>query len=396
MGLLNLGGIFGFYAPQGLTRHEAEAFLEMGLSSLRHRGEGGWRLFFAGPKGEGQREGDGLAPLSLPEGPFVWGLGTIYRRSDAPGWIPLPGGVLVFTGRLEGSPRQLLAGELPLEGAFAFLAAQGPFFYAGRDGEGRQPLSGVREKGAYFFASEHLPGFLGSSAEPIPPGTFLRLSPQGAFRERLHPVPHAGRLCAFEALYYARPDGLLAGRRVYALRYALGRLLAREAPSPADVVVGVPDSGTAAAHGYAEESRLPLAMGLWKNPYAGRAFLRASPKERDWVLDQKLFPIPEAVAGRRVVLVDDSIVRGATVRRNARLLRQAGAKEIHVRIAAPPVVKACPYGLLGAEEEELFHRRPSLPVESLAYLSLSAMEAILAPGFCRACFGKEAEARVSL
>ncbi|MDI3270136.1 MAG: hypothetical protein QJR00_05470 [Bacillota bacterium] len=407
MGLLSLGGIFGFYAPKGLSREKAEDFLARGLSFLRHRGEGGWRLFFSSSQGWRSLEGEGVAPLSLPDGPFAWGLGAVFRGAQHPGWLTFPKGALVFAGRLPRLPREgdLAKESLSLEGALAFLAADGPFFYAARDRQGHKPLYAAREEEGFFFASEGGPGFPGWEKEggPLPGGILFRFGPEG-FMPLKNPWGAAKgdtRVCAFEALYHCRPDSLLVGTRVYALRHAMGRLLAREAPAPGDVVVGVPDSGTAAAHGYAEETRLPLVMGLWKNPYLGRTFLRSAPQERDWALSQKLFAIPEAVAGRRVVMVDDSIVRGATVAWNVKLLRQAGAREIHVRIASPPVVKGCPYGLLGVEEGALFQSHPeALPVESLAYLSLSAFDEALSQGeemsFCRACFGKEAHRLVPL
>ena len=238
-------------------------------------------------------------------------------------------------------------------------------------------------------------------ATASPAASFASVGPWPPAPEGDAVLTEAG-LCAFEAIYLARPDSVLFGQSVHALRKEMGRRLAREHPAPADLVTGVPDSSLSAAMGYAEALGLPYEMGLVRNRYIGRTFIQPGQDRRQMAVQAKLNAVRKVIEGRRVVLVDDSIVRGTTSRRIVELLRQAGAREVHVRIASPPYRFPCFYGVDTARQEELIAAR--LPVDavqeaigadSLAYLSLEGLLEVLKgssgqdrqyPGACVACF----------
>jgi len=202
--------------------------------------------------------------------------------------------------------------------------------------------------------------------------------------------------CLFEYVYLARPDTTIAGRNVYSARVAVGRALARECPVEADLVIGVPESGIPAAIGYAEESKIPYSAGLVKNAYVGRTFIQPSQTIRQLGIRLKLNPLREVVRGKRVLMVDDSIVRGNTQRAQVRLLREAGAIEIHVRISSPPVKWPCFYGMDFGTRAELIAGsldidgiRRSIGADTLGYISLDGLVAATdqpASRLCRACF----------
>jgi amidophosphoribosyltransferase len=209
-------------------------------------------------------------------------------------------------------------------------------------------------------------------------------------------VPAAPAHCIFEHVYFARPDSRVFGRDVHQTRLALGRQLAREAPADADVVVAVPDSGTVAAIGYSQESGLPIELGLIRNHYVGRTFIEPRQAIRHFGVKVKLNPVRSVIEGRRIVLIDDSIVRGTTSRKIVGMVRQAGAKEIHLRISSPPTTGPCYYGIDTPKREELIASHQTIVeitrfvgADSLGYLSqeglLSAVEEDR-PRYCTACF----------
>jgi amidophosphoribosyltransferase len=209
------------------------------------------------------------------------------------------------------------------------------------------------------------------------------------------PEPH--RHCVFEHVYFARPDSLVFGRNVLASRLALGRQLAREQPADADVVVPVPDSGMGAALGYAEESGLRFAWGLIRNHYVGRTFIEPRQSIRSFGVRIKLNPVPDVIAGQRVVLIDDSIVRGTTSRKIVSMVREAGAREIHMRISSPPTTGPCYYGIdtptraeLIAASHSVEEIRQRIGADSLGYLSheglLKAVGDAAGERHCTACF----------
>jgi amidophosphoribosyltransferase len=212
------------------------------------------------------------------------------------------------------------------------------------------------------------------------------------------PAPHAK--CVFEYIYFSRPDSNLYGRNVYQVRKELGRQLARESGVPADLVTPVPDSGVPAAIGYAEESGLPLEFGLIRNHYVGRTFIEPQQSIRNFGVKIKLNAQREVLQGKRVVVVDDSIVRGTTSRKIIRMLRDAGAKEVHMRISSPPTVSPCYYGIDTPTRAELIAStntveeiRKFIEADTLAYLSRDGMYTFLndgdKKGFCDACFTSE-------
>ncbi|HKI58535.1 MAG TPA: amidophosphoribosyltransferase [Trueperaceae bacterium] len=280
-----------------------------------------------------------------------------------------------------------------LEGGFAVVLMDRHRILGLRDANGVRPLVIGEVDGGYVFASE-------PSALHVMDATFLRDVRPGelvmADDEGLHsyqvlapdPTP-----CAFEWIYFARGDSKLDGVEVHAARVRMGEVLAEEAPVPADVVVGVPDSGLAAAIGYARASGIPFDMGLYKSPYAGRTFINPTQRLRDQKVKLKLAPIP-AVMGKRVVLVDDSIVRGTTSGRIVQLLRDSGATEVHFRVSSPPIRFPCYYGIDTAARKELAAAsmsveqiRQRIGADSLHFLSEKGLSrAIALQRTCLACF----------
>ena len=217
----------------------------------------------------------------------------------------------------------------------------------------------------------------------------------GLHSDRSHCGGSRRSLCVFEYIYFARPDSVLDGKSVCLARQRAGEFLAQEHPVEADVVVGVPDSGLDAAIGYARASGIPYAIGLTKNKYVGRTFIAPTQSERETGVNLKLNPIRSVIEGKRVVLIDDSIVRGTTCRRTVELLRRAGAKEVHMRISAPPFIAPCFYGTDIDSADGLIANHHTVPeiakligTDSLGYLSLEHAGLLTGEdsGFCMACF----------
>jgi amidophosphoribosyltransferase len=241
-----------------------------------------------------------------------------------------------------------------VEGAYSLLVLTRDEMYALRDPRGFRPLALGRLDGAWIVASETCAfDLLGATyVRDIEPGEMVRITRKGIESLRFaaeKPLQH----CIFEHVYFARPDSLVFGRVVEQSREMLGRLLAREHPVPADVVVPVPDSGVPAALGYAHESGVPFRMGLIRNHYVGRTFIEPQQAIRDFGVKLKLNPVRGLLEGKRVVLVDDSIVRGTTSRKIVHLVREAGATEVHMRISCPPTISPCYYGVDTPTREEL-------------------------------------------
>jgi amidophosphoribosyltransferase len=229
----------------------------------------------------------------------------------------------------------------------------------------------------------------------IEPGEMVRISKSGI--ESIHFAPEKPhQQCIFEHVYFARPDSIIFGRSVNESREALGRLLAKEHPVDADIVVPVPDSGVPAAVGYALESKIPFRMGLIRNHYIGRTFIEPSQAIRNFGVKLKLNPVRGLIEGQRVILVDDSIVRGTTSRKIVRMVREAGAKEVHVRISCPPTISPCYYGVDTPTREELIASantpeeiRRFLGADSLGYVSMTALKQAVNDtkgDFCTSCY----------
>ena len=283
-----------------------------------------------------------------------------------------------------------------LQGGFSLVLADDTTLLAARDTHGVRPLVLGRLATGWVVASETAAlDIVGASlVREVQPGELVAVDAGGL---RAHTWAKAERTsCVFEYVYLARPDSTLAGRSVYAARVEVGRVLAREAPADADIVMPVPDSGTPAAIGFAEASGLPYAQGLVKNSYVGRTFIQPNQTLRQLGIRLKLNPLREVVAGRRLVVVDDSIVRGNTQRALVRMLREAGAREVHVRISSPPVRWPCFYGIDFASRAELVAAglgpeevRSAIGADSLGHVSPEGLVAATeqpAEQLCRACF----------
>ena len=265
-----------------------------------------------------------------------------------------------------------------------------------RDPDGIRPLVVGRLDDAWVLASETCAlDLIGARLErELRPGELVVIDEQGArFRQAVS--RNGGSLCIFEFIYFARPDSTMEGEALHDVRRRMGARLADEAPAEADVVIGVPDSGTPAAVGYAERSGIPYGEGLVKNRYVGRTFIQPDQGLRERGVKLKFNTLRSALDGRRVVVVDDSIVRGSTTRKLVQLLFEAGAVEVHLRISSPPIVSPCFYGIDMADQGQLIAAgrsidevRDRLGATSLAYLSLDGLtDATRLPGesFCRAC-----------
>src|ERR1700734_505626 len=284
-----------------------------------------------------------------------------------------------------------------VEGAYSLVILTRDELYAIRDPRGFRPLCLGRLNGAWVAASETCAFDLidAEYVREVEPGEMVRISRSGIESIRFAPEkPH--QYCIFEHVYFSRPDSVVFSRPVNQSRERLGRLLAREHPVDADIVTPVPDSGVPAAIGYAAESGIPFRMGLIRNHYIGRTFIEPSQAIRDFGVKLKLNPVRRMLGGQRGVLVDDSIVGGTTSRKIVRLVREAGATEVHVRISCPPTISPCYYGVDTPRREELIGANNSveeirqfLGADSLGYLSLKSLRAALGDTegkFCTSCY----------
>ena len=284
-----------------------------------------------------------------------------------------------------------------VRGAFSLLFLTGEQLIAVRDPYGFRPLSigRIPDGGGWVFASEP-PAFDLIQAEyvrDVEPGEMVLVTESGL--ESYYPFSECERrMCIFEYVYFARPDSTLGGVNVYDARKRLGRTLAREAPIEADVVVPVPDSGVAAALGFSQESGIPFEMGLIRSHYVGRTFIEPQSSIRHFGVRLKLSPVREVLDGKRVVVVDDSLVRGTTSRKIVKMIRDAGAREVHLRISAPPTRWPCFYGIDTPSRKELIASNHSIDeiaryitCDSLGYLSVEGLHAAVSgTGYCDACF----------
>ena len=284
-----------------------------------------------------------------------------------------------------------------LEGAYSIAVMSATKLIIARDPRGFRPLCyGQKADGTYVAASETcaLEAVGAKYVRDVEPGELIVFSEKGVESRRDHCGTRKRCTCIFEYIYFARPDSVIDGISVHAARLKAGEILARNYPVIADVVVGVPDSGLDAALGYSHYSGIPYGIGFIKNKYIGRTFISPTQNERNSGVRIKLNPLRETVQGKRVVLVDDSIVRGTTSRRIVHLLREAGAREIHVRISSPPFVSPCYYGTDIDTKENLVACHYSLTeiknmigADSLGYLPMDALyELVGHDGYCHACF----------
>ncbi len=288
-----------------------------------------------------------------------------------------------------------------IDGSFALLIMTEKQMLIALDRHGLRPLSLGRIGEAVVAASETcaLNAVDAKFWRDVEPGEWLLVDENGIQTGRFAPKEELS-LCSFEFVYFARPDSVIHGRSILSIRKELGQILAKEHPTQADVVVAVPDSSIPAAIGFAQQSGIPYEMGLIKNPYVGRSFIEPTQELRELAVRLKLSTVQEILEGKRVVLVDDSIVRGTTSKRIVQLIRQAGAKEVHVRISSPMVRNPCFYGIDMPTKEELFANRheheramgQAIGADTLAFLSteglLEAVDVNLAESSnrCIACF----------
>jgi amidophosphoribosyltransferase len=303
---------------------------------------------------------------------------------------------------LAGALREAL---LQLEGAFSLVFLARNQVIVARDPHGFRPLAFGElampdGKMAYVFASETCAFDLINAVylNDVEPGEMICVGPAGMTRERFAPESSRAQ-CVFEHVYFSRPDSIVFGRAVEQSRENLGRLLAKESAVEADVVVPVPDSGVAAAIGYSAESGIPFRQALIRNHYVGRTFIEPSQAIRDFGVKLKLNPVRYLLEGKRVILVDDSIVRGTTSRKIVRMVRNAGAREVHLRISCPPTVSPCFYGVDTPRESELIASNHSVEeirefveADSLAYLSIDALRQAVSDDkdqYCYACYTRD-------
>jgi amidophosphoribosyltransferase len=285
-----------------------------------------------------------------------------------------------------------------LEGAFSLVLIDHDRLVGVRDPNGFRPLCLGKLAGGWVLASETpaLDVIGAHFVREIEPGELLSVDANGQQSRRPFPPARVNpKLCLFEFVYLARPDSMLYGKEVHGARQRMGELLAEQAPVPADMVMGVPDSGIPAAEGYARRSGIPYGQGLVKNRYIGRTFIAPDQRQRDQGVRRKLNPLRENIQGKRLVVVDDSIVRGTTTRAMVRMLRDSGAAEVHLRVSSPPYRWPCFYGLdtgtrseLIAANLEVGEIRDYLGADSLVYLDLAALKAAIGvpgAGFCTAC-----------
>ena len=312
---------------------------------------------------------------------------------------------LIAQSREQTLPEAICDALRRIEGAFSLVLMTRDRIFAVRDPRGFRPLSMGRihngagsERDTIVFASETCAfDLIGATYErDVRPGEMVVVGPEGV-SSRFFGAEMKQSSCIFEHVYFSRPDSVVFGRAVQTSREALGRQLAKEAPAEADIVVPVPDSGVTAALGYAAEAGLPFRFGLIRNHYVGRTFIEPEQRVLDFGVKLKLNPVRSILAGKRVVLIDDSIVRGTTSRKIVRMVRDAGATTVHLRISCPPTISPCYYGVdtpvksqLIAANKSIEEIRDYIGADSLAYLSLEGLRAACAEGektsYCTSCY----------
>lgn len=302
------------------------------------------------------------------------------------------------THHLRDGIRAMMEG---LEGAYAMVLASPDSLYAFRDPNGIRPLCIGRLPGGGWVVSSETCGLDIVGAEyvrDVEPGEVVRFNKEGMSAEQAVPARRRAS-CIFEYVYFARPDSVIDGQSVYQARRNMGRILAQEAPAEADLVLGVPDSGIPSALGFSLESGIPYTDGIVKNRYVGRTFIEPTQAMRQMGIRIKLNPLPSVISGKRLVVIDDSIVRGNTSKKLVQMLRDAGAAEVHLRIVSPEVTCPCFYGIDTDTQDQLIsanltveEQRRWIGADSLAYISLEGLHKAIETrheGFCDACFSGE-------
>ena len=441
-------GVFGIYAPEG---HEAAPYLYDGLSALQHRGQESAGISVTDTKGEKgniwTRKGMGLVSEVFSQediGRLRGNLGIGHVRYSTTGEsVPdnaqpiamnyVKGSLaIVHNGNICNAPElkqeqlyrgqahyttsdtEILAYEIitervktssveeavrnavqRLKGGYACIIMSPRKLIGVRDPFGIKPLI-LGEKDGTFVLSSESAAIRAVGARPvrdIRPGEIITIS-AGGIRSDGSLCGGTAAHCIFEYIYFARSDSVIDGVAVHDARFRAGQALARSSPAGADVVAGVPDSGLIAAEGYAAEAGIPFVLAFHKNSYIGRSFIKPTEEERKNAVHRKLSVLKSAVEGKRIVLIDDSIVRGNTMRQIVAMLREAGAREVHVRISSPPFLHPCYYGTdvpssrqLIASEHSAEEIRRDIGADSLSYLSMEGLRTMMGElPFCAACF----------
>ena len=396
-------GVFGIYGVP-----DAANLVYYGLHSLQHRGQEGCGIVACGDDGVLRRvKGQGLVTEvfngeKIRSIPGNMAIGHVRYSTTGASTIENVQPFLFhhntgdFALAHNGNLVAIRDALNMIEGAFAFLILTKHRIYACRDKHGLRPLSLGKIGGNGYVVSSETCAFDVMGAEfirDIEPGEIVTIDHQGV-RSSFYSDFRHHFMCAMEYIYFSRPDSDIEGCNVHNFRKLTGKLLFQEAPADADIVVGVPDSSLSAAMGYAEASGLPYEMGLVKNKYIGRTFIQPSQEMREKGVKMKMSAVKTVVSGKRVVLIDDSLVRGTTSKRIVKMLRDAGAAEVHLRLASPPITRPCFYGVDISTYDELIcaHKnldevRQILNVDSLAFLSEQALyEAGRRSELCLACF----------
>jgi amidophosphoribosyltransferase len=287
---------------------------------------------------------------------------------------------------------------LKIEGAYSLVVLGENYLVAARDPSGFRPLVIGKLGDGYIFASETCALDLVSAKyiREVEPGEIVLVNEKGLSSHRITSKPKPN-FCIFEHVYFSRPDSIVFSKCVHNVRKSFGKMLAKEHPIDADIVISIPDSGNSAALGYAEESGIPFEFGMTRNRYVGRTFIQPSQKIRDFGVRVKLNPVRSVLEGKRVIVVDDSIVRGTTSKRRVHALRDAGAKEVHLRISSPPVCFSCHFGIDTPKREKLIAAKRNIKeimeyvgADSLGYLSIKGMFEAIGDNadkkYCAACF----------
>ena len=304
---------------------------------------------------------------------------------------------LIARSRKKSMPEKIVEALQQLQGAYSLVMLTQDRIYAARDPHGVRPLCLGKNENAYFVVSETcaLDLLRAESLCDVAPGELLEISSEGLRRWRIS-EPKPRYACIFEFIYFARPDSRIFEENVDKVRRKIGKTLALESPVDADIVISVPDSSNTAALGYARRTDMKFELGLIRNHYVGRTFIRPKQEMRDFAVRVKFNPVKGVLKDRRIVVVEDSIVRGTTLKQLVSLIRLAGAKEIHVRVSSPPILSPCFYGMDFPSSSELIAHRLSVPeirefleCDSLAYLSEKGLlESVPHEmgGYCTACF----------
>ena len=359
----------------------------------------------------GKNKWDNAQPVALPRGDGLVALGhngnltnsdALRRRvTDLGHELRATTDSELITALLAHEPGSLLdavCNVMPLlQGAYSIVALTEDELVAFRDPNGVRPLVLGRIDGGWVVASETcaLDQVGAEFDREVRPGEAVRLTPDGTEGRQAMP-PTSRALCIFEAIYFARPDSIIDGQAVWQARHDMGVQLARESTPGADLVVGLPDSGTPAAIGFANESGVPFSEAVVRNRYVGRSFIQPDQELRATGVRLKFNPLESVIRGKRLVVVDDSIVRGTTTRRTVQMLKDAGALEVHLRISSPPITWPCFYGIDMADRDELIAVgqdeagiAAAVGADSLHYLTLEGLQRAMgrpADGYCRACF----------